>query len=62
MPYTLYSVYVTAVRLIGDTGRLLEGMRSNVVTERTLAGGELKKLVIIAYILEGEPECSQNQV
>ena len=62
MPYTLYSVYVTAVRLIGDTGRLLEGMRSNVVTERTLAGGELKKLVIDACILDGEPECSQNQV
>ena len=25
MPYTMYSVYVTAVRLIGDTSRPLEG-------------------------------------
>ena len=39
-PYTEYSVYVTAVRLIGDTGRTLEGNRSRIVTGRTLAGGE----------------------
>ena len=38
-PYTEYSVYVTAVRLIGDTGRPLEGMKSRTVTGRTLAGG-----------------------
>ena len=37
-PYTEYSVYVTAVRLIGDTGRLLEGMKSVIVTKRTLTG------------------------
>lgn len=37
-PYTVYSIHVTAVRLIGDTGRLLEGMRSTTITERTLAG------------------------
>ena len=39
-PYTEYSVYVTAVRLIGDTNRSLEGNRSRTVTGRTLAGGE----------------------
>jgi len=38
-PYTKYSVYVTAVRLIGTTGRLLEGEKSETITERTLAGG-----------------------
>ena len=40
-PYTEYSVYVTAVRLIGDTGRPLEGMKSRTVTGRTLAGGKM---------------------
>ena len=40
-PFTEYSIYVTAVRLIGgDTGRPLEGMKSRTVTGRTLAGGE----------------------
>ena len=38
-PYTEYSVYVTAVRLIGDR-RPLEGNKSRTVTARTLAGGE----------------------
>jgi len=38
-PYTVYSVYVTAVRLIGTTGRSLEGEKSRTVTARTLAGG-----------------------
>ena len=39
-PYTIYSVYVTAVRLIGgDTGKPLEGMKSKILTKRTLAGG-----------------------
>ena len=38
-PYTEYSVYVTAVRLIGTTGRPLEGEKSDMVTARTLAGG-----------------------
>jgi len=38
-PYTIYSIYVKAVRLIGNTGRLLEGMKSRIVIERTLAGG-----------------------
>ena len=38
-PYTEYSVYVTAVRLIGTTGRSLEGEKSETVTARTLAGG-----------------------
>ena len=36
-PFTEYSIYVTAVRLIG--GRLQEGMKSRTLTERTLAGG-----------------------
>ena len=40
-PYTEYSVYVTAVRLIGDTSIPLEGMKSRIVTGRTLAGGEI---------------------
>ena len=40
-PYTEYSVYVTAVRLIGTTGRSLEGEKSRTVTARTLAGGLL---------------------
>ena len=39
-PYTEYCVYVTAVKLIGDTGRPLEGNKSRTVTGRTLAGGE----------------------
>ena len=39
-PYTDYNVYVTAVRLIGDTNRPLEGNKSRTVTGRTLAGGE----------------------
>ena len=38
-PYTEYSVYVTAVRLIGTTGRPLEGEKSDIVSTRTLAGG-----------------------
>jgi len=40
-PYTEYSVYVTAVRLIGTTGRSLEGEKSRTVTTRTLAGSML---------------------
>ena len=39
-PHSVYSVYVTAVRIIGDTGRPLQGMKSDIVTKRTLAGGE----------------------
>ena len=39
--YAEYSVYVTAVRLIGDTGRPLEGMKSRTVTGRTLAGSKM---------------------
>ena len=38
-PYTQYSVYVTAVKLINATGRLLDGEKSETVIERTLAGG-----------------------
>ena len=37
-PYTEYSVYVTAVRSIGDTGRPLEGMKTTTLIGRTLAG------------------------
>ena len=37
-PYTEYIVYVTVVRLIGDAGKLLEGMKSVIVTKRTLTG------------------------
>jgi len=40
-PYTEYSVYVTAVRLIGNTGRSLEGEKSDTIPTRTLAGGLL---------------------
>ena len=37
-PYTEYSVYVTATRAIGDTGRFLEGDKSETINQRTLAG------------------------
>ena len=37
-PYTEYSVYLTAVRLIGDTGRPLEGMKTTTLIGRTLPG------------------------
>ena len=47
-PYTMYSVYVTAVRLIGDNDRPLEGMKSIIVTGRTLAGGE----IVYSYVHE----------
>ena len=43
-PYTEYSVYVTAVRLIGTTGRSLEGEKSRTVTARTLAGGNCQAI------------------
>ena len=40
-PYTVYTVYVTAVRLIGgDSDRPLEGVKSVMLVERTSAGGE----------------------
>ena len=40
-PYTVYTVYVTAVRLIGgDASRPLEGVKSRTVTGKTLAGGK----------------------
>ena len=51
MPYTMYSVYVTAVRLIGDTSRPLEGMKSKVLIERTLAGGESKQNMFSCTLL-----------
>ena len=38
-PYTEYSIYATAVRYIGGTDRPLEGIKSKILTERTLAGG-----------------------
>ena len=54
-PYTEYSVYVTAVRLIGDTSRPLEGNKSRTVTGRTLAGGKTILLwlyeMLASYIL-----------
>ena len=39
-PYTEYNMYVTAVRLIENSSRALEGNKSRTVTGRTLAGGE----------------------
>ena len=39
-PYTTYSIYVTAVRLIGNSNKPLEGRKSKILIERTLAGGE----------------------
>ena len=40
-PYSEYSIHVTAVTIIQatDDESLLEGVKSRVVTERTLAGG-----------------------
>ena len=43
-PYTEYSVYVTAVRLIGDTGRRLEGMKTVTLIKGTLAGSKSKEI------------------
>ena len=43
-PYTEYSVYVTAIRLIGETDRSLEGMKTATLIERTLAGSKSKKI------------------
>ena len=42
----MYSVYVTAVRLITNTSRPLEGKKSEILTERTFAGGKLKQLFL----------------
>ena len=39
-PCTVYSVYVTAVTLINGTGELLEGVKSETVNRRTLAGSK----------------------
>ena len=39
-PYTVYSVYVTAVTLINGTGELLEGIKSETANIRTLAGSK----------------------
>ena len=44
-PYTEYSVYVTAVRLIGDTGRPLEGMKTTILIKTTLAGSKSKNFL-----------------
>ena len=52
LPYTMYSIYVTAVRLIGDTPRPLEGMKSKVLIERTLAGGESKQNMFSCTLLD----------
>ena len=57
-PYAEYSVYVTAVKLIGTTGRSLEGQKSRTVTARTLAGRKLLNhtqltvIMILINILE----------
>ncbi|XP_065918141.1 receptor-type tyrosine-protein phosphatase S-like isoform X3 [Dysidea avara] len=55
-PYTEYSVYVTAVRLIGTTGRSLEGEKSRTVTGRTLAG----KPVIVTVNEDRRPNKTIN--
>lgn len=40
-PYTEYSLYVTAVRMIGDNNEEpLEGMKSRSATGKTLAGSK----------------------
>ena len=46
-PYTVYDVYITATRMIGDTGRLLEGMKSRTINQRTLTGSMLLHLVVL---------------
>ena len=43
-PYTEYGVYVTAIRLIGDNGKPLEGMKTITLSERTLAGSKSKEI------------------
>ena len=48
-PYTVYIVYVTAVRLIGgDSDRQVEGMKSAMLIERTLAGGEYNACMLLS--------------
>ena len=37
--HTQSTVYVTAIKLIATTGRLVEGEKGRTVTARTLAGG-----------------------
>ena len=39
-PYTEYSMYLTAVRMIGEPVRPLEGTKSRTITGKTLAGSE----------------------
>ena len=46
-PYTEYSVYVTAVRLIGDANRPLEGMKTTTLIKRTLAGSKSKEILLL---------------
>ena len=41
-PFTTYKIYVTAVTLINGTGAQLEGLGSEVVTIRTLAGSKYR--------------------
>ena len=48
-PYTQYIIYVTAVKLINVTGRLLEGEKSETVNGRTLAGGILLYVGVILH-------------
>ena len=45
-PYTVYDVYVTATRMIGNTGRSLEGMKSRTINQRTLTGSMLLHLIV----------------
>ncbi|XP_065918156.1 contactin-3-like isoform X3 [Dysidea avara] len=53
-PYTEYSVYVTAVRLIETTGRSLEGEKSEIVSARTLAGEPVVQLPGTPVVLDRE--------
>ena len=53
-PYTEYHIYVTAVKLIETTDRPLEGKKSKILMERTLAGGvyNMKQLLYIKLFSE----------
>ena len=54
-PYTVYVVYVTAVRLIGgDIDRSVEGMNSAMLIERTLAGGKYNACCSMLLIIFNE--------
>ena len=52
-PYTVYSVYLTAVTLINGTDELLEGTKSEIISRRTLAGSKYNSFSLTVTFLMG---------